>query len=413
MLLHVLGVFVGAGQLRNIDAIEEEAGVDARRFFGENFLIGLADFAALVPGAAQVAARAVRGKAQVAGRGVAFHDEDGLGHVERNDARAGDVGHEFGVERRGSLGVVKHIAVAKHEVVLVPVALLRGRFQLGGNGLVQHFVVALGPLAHGLQGAPVVHALGGFAGNPGVGGGSFGRDVAAEKLSYFHAVAIEHGPHAARAVVGHEHGVAGILGDADIQKVVAVALRAEVLAGHFQAALGVQKRVGLHLGLNLGGQRKLLVGIAAAGAKMGDSLRSIEHRFGVNFTQIGQHHRAADVGRMHAGMDGVARGHHAAYRNGAQRPSRAGVGHDGTVHDSGRAHQQLHRLPHVVDVGLFHGRIGPDIFIKTHRGGQQRNDWRGLHRVEVGVQGLAFKGLGIDVRQRFFEPFAGLQAQIE
>jgi hypothetical protein len=59
LLLHVLGIFVGTGQLRNIDAVEEEAGVDARRFFGENLLVGLAGFAVFVLRATQVAARAV------------------------------------------------------------------------------------------------------------------------------------------------------------------------------------------------------------------------------------------------------------------------------------------------------------------------------------------------------------------
>ncbi len=94
-------------------------------------------------------------------------------------------------------------------------------------------------------------------------------------------------------------------------------------------------------------------------------------------------------------------------RNGTERASRTGIGHDGARHHRGRAHQQLHRLPDVVDVVLLNRRIGPNILVKRHGLGQQRNLWGRPVGVEVGLQFLPAQVVGIDVFQRFFEPLAG------
>src|SRR5690606_32952076 len=106
-------------------------------------------------GAAEVATCTVRCEAQVPAVGFALNNKYRFGHVQRDKAWPGNVRHKAVLQWRGTFCMVESIAVPEHEVVLVPVSVLRLHAKLLHGGAVNGFMVFLGPFADQLQSFPV------------------------------------------------------------------------------------------------------------------------------------------------------------------------------------------------------------------------------------------------------------------
>jgi hypothetical protein len=200
---------------------------------------------------------------------------------------------------------------------------------------------------------------------------------------------------------------------ADIGEVVAVSLRGEM--ADREPLETVEERVAREPRHHAGGRR--LDSVATARPEMGDVVNRIEDALRIILAREHRDgHRAADVGRVEAGMDRVVAGDHAADRNGTFRAAgRAGIGHHSAGRNGRHPHQGIHVPGHRRDVGALQVILGID----HHRerdaiGAHQRHDrLKGLQCSEdrVVVRAAALHRVGRV--QRVLEPATGLEAPVD
>jgi hypothetical protein len=214
--------------------------------------------------------------------------------------------------------------------------------------------------------------------------------------------------------MGDERRLARRLQGADIGEMVAVALGAEMLDG--LAGQVAQQRVGGELRHHRLGRTQLLAARTPARAEMGDLVHGIEQRSGSDAREDRDRHGAADIGRVHAGMDGLGSSD-AADRNGAERPGRTGIGHDGAGTDDRRAQQRLHGARHSLDIAGLFGRARVDVEVQRHgAAGLQRNGGRRLEAARRGegfVERAALLQMVIGGGERRAKPLALAHAGID
>jgi hypothetical protein len=129
---------------------------------------------------------------------------------------------------------------------------------------------------------------------------------------------------------------------ADREEMVAVALRGEMLDR--RALQPLEERVGGERRQHGLARPHLRAARAPAAAEMAQAHAGIEHCLRVGARrERGHRQRAADIGRVHPGMDRVLGGDHAAHRNGSGRRSgRTGVRHHGACDHRRDPHQLDH-----------------------------------------------------------------------
>ena len=112
--------------------------------------------------------------------------------------------------------------------------------------------------------------------------------------------------------MGHERDLARRGDAADIEEMIAVALRRKMLDGDGQH--GLEERIGLELRQHLCRRPQLLPSGASTSAEVAELHAGVQDCRCFRVTEDGHRHRAADVGRVHAGMDGILGGSDAADR---------------------------------------------------------------------------------------------------
>ena len=98
---------------------------------------------------------------------------------------------------------------------------------------------------------------------------------------------------------------------------IAVALRGKMLDGDGQH--GLEERIGLEFRQHLCRRTQLLPSGASTSAEVAELHAGVQDRRWFGVAEDGHCHRAADVGRVHAGMDGILGGSDTADRD---RPGR-------------------------------------------------------------------------------------------
>ena len=415
---HRIGPFVARGQLRYVDPARVKADVEAPRLGLQHRFGRHARVALLVFGTRVIAPRPVRREPQAMRRIVAFHHQNRFRHVQRDQGQARGVGSIVVPGWGCTLAVVIKAVALEHEVMLVPEAVANLDPHLFRHRLMQRVVVGLGPTADQLQcrpvGAPVVR----IRGDPRILLQRIGREDAAIPLGNLHPALVQKRPRPARAVVGDHRRVPGLARPPDEQEMVAVALRPHMRLRHVEHLVALKKRVLAERVQQVERHGEPLSVVAAPGAEMRDGAGRVQHGLGIGSPQIGDHDRAADVGRMHARMDCVARGNHAANRDRPFGACRTGVGHDRTRHDRRRSHQQPHGARDILNVLHFIRVFGVDVGVKgqPHLQGQRRRR-RGRkvgrqHRAHLG-RIKARGACGIGTRQQGRELRAGAVAPID
>lgn len=324
------------------------------------------------------------------------------------------IGREVGPGGGRALGVIEQaVALAEHEVVLVPEAVLDLGAEVVRDRVVDDEVVLLGPGAHELQRRPVVPPIVGLGGDPGIVRRRLRRQAPAMALSQVHAGLVEERAGLARAVMRDERHLPRGGNAADIEEMVAVALRAEMLARgigrHGEKAVGAEL---LHQ--RLGDMHVMAVGPAAT-TEVGELHAGIENRDRVDVAEHGDRHRAADVGRMHAGMDRLPGRDDAADRDRSGRGAgRAGIGHDGAGNDGRHAHQLGHVPLHRGEVLRLMRILGADVEPMGERAAAAQLHRRGKRRrrepVDDGADGGFLRARPsrlLGRRNRRSEPRAG------
>ena len=140
-------------------------------------------------------------------------------------------------------------------------------------------------------------------------------------------------------------------------------------AAGFVRHAGNSAQVALHdrvAGPELGHQRVRRTQVAAEGPAAAAEVRvrhaGVEDGGRVGVAQHGDRHRAADVGRVHAGVNGVLGGDDAADGYGADVcPGWTGVGHHGAGDDGRHPHQLGHVPLDAGDVGGLFCILGADV----------------------------------------------------
>src|SRR5215471_2720996 len=224
------GILVGARQLREVRVAAEEACIDALSLLCND--LALADVAEALHERrpAEIASCPVRRDTEAVFGVAPARDQDRLPHVERDEREAVRVVRVVGKRWGRTFGVIEQaVGFAENEVMLVPEAVALLEAEMLGDEIVDLEVAGLGPCTNDLQRRPVVLALLRVGRNPGVVPWGLRRDSLTEILRRRHAILIEQRAGLARAVMRHERELAGRFHATDVEKVVAIALRGEVL----------------------------------------------------------------------------------------------------------------------------------------------------------------------------------------